>query len=95
MQTAREIAQGLDQENLILIEAGQWTDYGTGECVVDTVDDYIIKLGVPNNELPFKGQLVVWLIKVCTPSQSIRVGLNPNETPSIGLSTPSKTKKLA
>ena len=81
MQTDREIAQGLDQENLILIEASQRTDYGSSECVVDTVHDYIFNPGVPNKELPCKGQLVVWLIKVCTPSQSIRVGLNPNEAP--------------
>ena len=48
------MAKGLEQGILIVVEANQHTGYGTNECVVGAVDNYLINLTVPANETTCK-----------------------------------------
>jgi hypothetical protein len=45
------MAKGLEKGILIVVEANQHTGYGINDCVVGAVDDYLIDLTVPKNEL--------------------------------------------
>ena len=49
--STRNMAKGLEQGILIVVEANQHTGYGTNECIVKAVDDYLIDLTVPKNEM--------------------------------------------
>jgi hypothetical protein len=51
LSSTRNMAKGLEQGILIVVEANQHTGYGTNECIVKAVDDYLIDLTVPKNEL--------------------------------------------
>jgi pimeloyl-ACP methyl ester carboxylesterase len=55
LDSTRKMAQGLEQGILIVVDANQHTGYGANNCVVKAVDDYLIKLTVPTNELTCKG----------------------------------------
>ncbi|MEY3581579.1 MAG: hypothetical protein RLZ02_532 [Actinomycetota bacterium] len=55
LDSTRKMAQGLEQGILIVVDANQHTGYGANNCVVKAVDDYLIKLSVPTNELTCKG----------------------------------------
>jgi hypothetical protein len=48
------MALGLEHGILIVVDANQHTGYGANSCVVAAVDDYLIKLIVPTNELTCK-----------------------------------------
>jgi pimeloyl-ACP methyl ester carboxylesterase len=50
LESTRNMALGLDQGILIVVEANQHTGYGANSCVVKAVDEYLIKLIVPANE---------------------------------------------
>jgi pimeloyl-ACP methyl ester carboxylesterase len=50
LESTRNMALGLEQGILIVVEANQHTGYGANNCVVKAVDDYLIKLIVPANE---------------------------------------------
>jgi len=39
---------------LLVVEADQHTGYGSNKCIVDAVDNYLIKLTKPTNELVCK-----------------------------------------
>ena len=54
LSSTRNMAKGLEQGILIVVEANQHTGYGTNECVVGAVDNYLINLSVPDNELTCK-----------------------------------------
>ena len=54
LSSTRKMAQGLEQGILIVVDANQHTGYGANNCVVKAVDDYLIKLIVPANELTCK-----------------------------------------
>ena len=51
LSSTRKMALGLEQGILIVVDANQHTGYGANNCVVKAVDDYLIKLIVPANEL--------------------------------------------
>jgi pimeloyl-ACP methyl ester carboxylesterase len=55
LSSTRKMAQGLEQGILIVVDANQHTGYGANNCVVKAVDDYLINLTVPTNELTCKG----------------------------------------
>jgi pimeloyl-ACP methyl ester carboxylesterase len=50
LESTRNMALGLEQGILIVVEANQHTGYGANSCVVKAVDEYLIKLTVPTNE---------------------------------------------
>ena len=50
LESTRNMALGLEQGILIVVEANQHTGYGANSCVVKAVDEYLIKLTVPANE---------------------------------------------
>jgi hypothetical protein len=50
LESTRNMALGLEQGILIVVEANQHTGYGANSCVVKAVDEYLIKLIVPANE---------------------------------------------
>ena len=50
LESTRNMALGLEQGILIVVEANQHTGYGANNCVVKAVDEYLIKLTVPTNE---------------------------------------------
>jgi pimeloyl-ACP methyl ester carboxylesterase len=50
LESTRNMALGLEQGILIVVEANQHTGYGANSCVVKAVDEYLIKLIVPTNE---------------------------------------------
>jgi pimeloyl-ACP methyl ester carboxylesterase len=54
LSSTRKMALGLEQGILIVVDANQHTGYGANNCVVNAVDDYLIKLIVPANELTCK-----------------------------------------
>jgi pimeloyl-ACP methyl ester carboxylesterase len=54
LSSTRKMALGLEQGILIVVDANQHTGYGANNCVVKAVDDYLIKLIVPANELTCK-----------------------------------------
>ena len=54
LDSTRKMAKGLEQGILIVVDANQHTGYGANNCVVKAVDDYLIKLIVPANELTCK-----------------------------------------
>jgi pimeloyl-ACP methyl ester carboxylesterase len=54
LDSTRKMALGLEQGILIVVDANQHTGYGANSCVVKAVDDYLIKLIVPTNELTCK-----------------------------------------
>jgi pimeloyl-ACP methyl ester carboxylesterase len=54
LESTRNMALGLDQGILIVVEANQHTGYGANSCVVKAVDEYLIKLIVPANETTCK-----------------------------------------
>ena len=54
LSSTRNMAKGLEQGILIVVEANQHTGYGTNECVVGAVDNYLINLSVPANETTCK-----------------------------------------
>jgi pimeloyl-ACP methyl ester carboxylesterase len=51
LSSTRKMATALEQGVLLVVEANQHTGYGTNECIVKAVDDYLIDLTVPKNEL--------------------------------------------
>ena len=55
LESTRNMALGLEQGILIVVDANQHTGYGANNCVVKAVDDYLIKLIVPANETTCKG----------------------------------------
>jgi pimeloyl-ACP methyl ester carboxylesterase len=55
LDSTRKMAQGLEQGILIVVDANQHTGYGANNCVVKAVDDYLIKLTVPEKDLTCKG----------------------------------------
>jgi pimeloyl-ACP methyl ester carboxylesterase len=55
LESTRKMAQGLEQGFLIVVDANQHTGYGANNCVVKAVDEYLIKLTVPANEITCKG----------------------------------------
>ena len=56
LDSTRKMASGLEQGILIVVDANQHTGYGANNCVVEAVDDYLINLKVPTNELTCKSQ---------------------------------------
>jgi hypothetical protein len=54
LSSTRNMAKGLEQGILIVVEANQHTGYGINDCVVGAVDRYLIKLTVPANETTCK-----------------------------------------
>ena len=48
------MAKKLEQGILIVVTANQHTGYGANECVTTAVDQYLIDLVVPANELTCK-----------------------------------------
>lgn len=54
LSSTRNMAKALDQGILLVVEADQHTGYGANKCIVDAVDDYLIKLIKPTNELVCK-----------------------------------------
>jgi pimeloyl-ACP methyl ester carboxylesterase len=50
LESTRNMALGLEQGILIVVDANQHTGYGANNCVVKAVDEYLIKLTVPANE---------------------------------------------
>ena len=54
LSATRNMAKALEQGILLVVEADQHTGYGTNKCIVDAVDDYLIKLTKPTNELVCK-----------------------------------------
>jgi pimeloyl-ACP methyl ester carboxylesterase len=50
LESTRNMALGLEQGILIVVEANQHTGYGANSCVVKAVDEYLIKLTVPAKE---------------------------------------------
>ena len=48
------MAKGLEQGVLVVVDANQHTGYGANNCVVAAVDNYLINLTVPENELTCK-----------------------------------------
>ena len=54
LESTRNMALGLEQGILIVVDANQHTGYGTNNCVVKAVDEYLIKLKVPANETTCK-----------------------------------------
>jgi pimeloyl-ACP methyl ester carboxylesterase len=54
LDSTRKMAQGLEQGILIVVDANQHTGYGANNCVVKAVDDYLIKLTVPEKNLTCK-----------------------------------------
>ena len=51
LDSTRKMAKKLEQGILIVVKANQHTGYGTNSCVTKAVDDYLINLVVPTNEL--------------------------------------------
>jgi len=45
----------LEEGLLIVVEADQHTGYGANECVTVAVDDYLIKLKAPKQDLQCSG----------------------------------------
>ena len=45
------MAKKLEQGILIVVSANQHTGYGANSCVTKAVDEYLIDLVVPTNEL--------------------------------------------
>lgn len=50
LSSTRKAAKGLENGVLVIVEADRHTGYGLNQCVVDTVDSYLISLNVPANE---------------------------------------------
>jgi len=55
LDSTRKMAKALEHGVLVIVDANQHTGYGANSCVVKAVDDYLIKLVVPTNELTCKG----------------------------------------
>ena len=51
LESTRRMAKKLEQGILIVVTANQHTGYGANECVTTAVDQYLIDLVVPANEL--------------------------------------------
>ena len=51
LESTRKMAKKLEQGILIVVSANQHTGYGANSCVTKAVDDYLINLVVPKNEL--------------------------------------------
>jgi pimeloyl-ACP methyl ester carboxylesterase len=47
IESTKNMADALEQATLVTVDANQHTGYGTNECVVKAVDDYLIDLTVP------------------------------------------------
>ncbi len=54
LESTRRMAKKLEQGILIVVTANQHTGYGANECVTTAVDQYLIDLVVPANELTCK-----------------------------------------
>ena len=54
LSSTRNMAKALEQGILLVVEADQHTGYGSNKCIVDAVDNYLIKLTKPTNELVCK-----------------------------------------
>ena len=54
LDSTRKMAKGLEQGVLVVVDANQHTGYGANNCVVAAVDNYLINLTVPENELTCK-----------------------------------------
>ena len=55
LDSTRKMAKSLEQGVLIVVDANQHTGYGANSCVVKAVDEYLISLKVPSNDLTCKG----------------------------------------
>jgi pimeloyl-ACP methyl ester carboxylesterase len=51
LESTRKMAKKLEQGILIVVSANQHTGYGANACVTTAVDDYLIDLVVPTNDL--------------------------------------------
>ena len=51
LESTRKMAKKLEQGILIVVSANQHTGYGANSCVTKAVDEYLIDLVVPTNEL--------------------------------------------
>ncbi|MFM9137997.1 MAG: alpha/beta hydrolase, partial [Actinomycetota bacterium] len=51
LESTRRMAKKLERGILIVVTANQHTGYGANECVTTAVDQYLIDLVVPANEL--------------------------------------------
>ena len=51
LESTRKMAKKLEQGILIVVSANQHTGYGANSCVTKAVDEYLINLVVPANEL--------------------------------------------
>ena len=49
--STRKMAEALEDGRLIVVTADQHTGYGLNDCVNEAVDDYLVDLVVPDNEL--------------------------------------------
>jgi pimeloyl-ACP methyl ester carboxylesterase len=47
LESTKHMADALEQATLVTVDANQHTGYGTNDCVVKAVDDYLIDLTVP------------------------------------------------
>ena len=47
----RNTSEALEDGHLIVVTADQHTGYGVNQCVDSAVDDYLVSLHVPANEL--------------------------------------------
>jgi pimeloyl-ACP methyl ester carboxylesterase len=54
LESAKNMADALQQATLVTVDANQHTGYGTSECVVQAVDTYLIALQVPQKGLECK-----------------------------------------
>jgi pimeloyl-ACP methyl ester carboxylesterase len=51
IESTKNMADALEQGTLVTVDANQHTGYGTNECVVKAVDEYLIGLRVPQKGL--------------------------------------------
>jgi hypothetical protein len=50
LESTRKAARNLEQGVLVIVEADRHTGYGLNACVVNSVDDYLVNLNVPDDE---------------------------------------------
>lgn len=55
LESTRKMVSALEEGLLIVVEADQHTGYGANECVTVAVDDYLIKLKAPKQDLKCSG----------------------------------------
>ena len=54
LEGTRNTSEALEDGHLIVVTADQHTGYGVNDCVDSAVDDYLVSLVVPKNELACK-----------------------------------------